>query len=135
STKKEQIIIPILVDEHYTVTVIHLMHSYKKKYAHIQFYNSFGEDLDISYQRLLKSFFIKKGFIPTYKNISFPDQRDDYNCGIFVIYKAIEIAGRNVKVIENLLPRESYSELEYDTWSYNARKHIENILLEDRRCE
>jgi hypothetical protein len=123
-----QIMIPFLIDEHYTIAVVKLTKSSYNKFAHIQFYNSYGTNLDEVYQESLKLFFKKHAFIAKFENKSKLEQRDDHNCGIFVIYKAIEIASHNVGVQETLLPCHSLDLQNYKEWAVHARSHIAHIL-------
>lgn len=123
-----QIIIPFSLDSHFSVAVIYLTQGKFNKLAQIQYYNSFGIDLDIDYQVALSTYLAKRGFIPKYENISAHEQKDKYNCGIFIIYKAIELASRNVGFKETLLPSPSLETDLYLHWFQKARRYIGHIL-------
>ena len=124
----KQIIIPILINKHYTIAVVKLTNTKFNKLAHIEFYNSFGDNLGAAQQDGLKSFFRKLGFIPKYENIAKHDQKDSYNCGVFIIYKALEIASKNTGVDEVLLPMTSMGTQNYEQTFLNARNLVASIL-------
>jgi hypothetical protein len=123
-----QIIIPFSLDSHFSVAVIYLTQGKFHKLAEIQYYNSFGEDLDIDFQFALKRCLAKRGFIPKYENVSALEQKDKHNCGIFIIYKAIELASHNVGAKETLLPLSTLEESLYLKWFEQARCYISHIL-------
>lgn len=124
----KQIIIPFLINEHYTVAVVKLSKSTYSKIAQIDFYNSYGHNLDERYIHALKQFFVKQGFIPRFDNISKLEQHDSYNCGLYVIHKAIETAANNLGKKERLLPESTNDHASYHTWSLNARSFIADLL-------
>lgn len=124
----KQIIIPFLIDEHYTVAVVKLSKSRYSKIAQIDFYNSYGHNLDERYIQALKHFFSKQGFIPRFDDVSKHEQHDSYNCGLFVIHKAIEIAANNLGKKENLIPESIIEHACYQGWALRARSMIANTL-------
>lgn len=127
-SKTRHIIIPINIDSHFSVAVIHLSQGKYQKLAHIQYYNSFGSELDGTYQAALKTFFSKRGCIPKYENVSNHEQKDMYNCGIFAIYKAIELASENAGYKISLLPASEIESKDYLRWFFEARTFIASIL-------
>lgn len=124
----KQIIMPFLINEHYTVAVIKLSKSRYSKIAQIDFYNSYGKNLDERYIQGIKQFFSKHGFVPRFIDQSKLEQHDSYNCGLFIINKAIEIAANNIGMKECLLPTTTHDHPAYRTWSLRSRAMIANLL-------
>lgn len=126
----KQVIIPLLIQEHYSVAVVNLVTNESKKIAQIQYYNSFGVPLDDWYQIQLKHFFKKYGYMVRYRCVSRWDQQDTYNCGLFVSLKAIEIANQNAGIDEPLLlaglAQEDYSQHFYHYRYQLAMQFIES---------
>jgi UDP-N-acetylglucosamine transferase subunit ALG13 len=124
----QQFIIPLLIEEHYSVVVISLFTQDKVKTAQIQHYNSFGQTLGAQYISQLKGSFAYFGYRVTFSCQAEPEQQDTYNCGLLICLKAIEIASKNAGKAELLLPlkrqnREGYQQL-VDHYRYQVAKML-----------
>lgn len=121
-------IMPFLIKEHYTVAVVKLTKVIGKRMAHIQYYNSYAKNLTKSYQDTLKAYFKNRGFIPKFDNLSAYEQRDDHNCGVFIIYKAIEIVSKDLQAKEKLIPLRTDCIKTYQDWILRSRNTMAQIL-------
>ena len=118
----------MLINEHFTVAVVKFDKT-KEKLALIQYYDSYADDLNPHFQKQLISFFKNLGYKVKYLCVSESEQKDNYNCGIFVTFKAIDIANSNIGNPERLL-KKSKNAYDYQQ-NLNAYRYQIGMLLKD----
>jgi hypothetical protein len=123
-----QLIIPFHLREHFSVAVIHLSKNNSKKFATIQYYDPLGQKLDEALQKQLKNYFTKQGFMVKFQCLSRQDQQDDYNCGVFITLKAIDLANKNAGDDEVQLPVEGLNQKSYHDFFNCHRYQMVNML-------
>ncbi|MBS0287155.1 MAG: hypothetical protein JSR17_07660 [Proteobacteria bacterium] len=134
----QQWIIPLLINEHYCVAVVN-KESFESKTVMIQFYDPYGTDLAQNYRNQLKAFFKRLGYLVKYRCVSRPEQKDNHNCGVFVMLKSIELACANVGSAEQLLAIQDANRYDYqkrvNQYRYNIGKLLkhygENVVIGD----
>ncbi len=126
----DQWIIPLFIDYHFTVAVIKFDKKSHLKFAFIKYYDSCGDDLPLYYQQQLITFFKHLGYNVKYQCIAEDIQKDNYNCGIFVTLKAIDIANSNINHPERLL-KIADNDYEYHQNIAAYRQRIAHLLKEN----
>ncbi len=119
----EYLVIPFLIREHFSISVLKLDKSTGKKIAHISYYDSYGYDLDMAYKEQLMTFFAHEGYELKYTCLSKYQQKDNHNCGIFTILKAIDLLYAHAGIEERYLN------------NLHTNKHDYNQLFNDYRYQ
>lgn len=124
----EQWIIPMLINEHFTVAVVKFDRTHEKL-AFVQYYDSCSDDLNSHFKNQLITFFKHLGYKVKYQCVSKHEQKDNHNCGIFVTLKAIDIANSNIGNPERLL-KKSKDAYDYQQ-NLNAYRYQIGTLLKE----
>lgn len=122
------LIIPLNINQHFRVAIIHIERNDGSKQATIQYYDSTGNDLEDIYQEQLINFFKKFGYIVNYECVSKHEQKENHNCGIFITLKSIDLINEHIGDEQRLLNIENLDGEDYDKFFNHYRFYIAKLI-------